>query len=81
MQVDAHAASGNVALQRRAEIVDIELRGLLRIGRLQMHVLDGECHGRSPSSWCVAQAGRNPRLGQTQQERTDDRCPPTRPNF
>ena len=47
VQIDLHAAAGDVGLQLCAEIVDIELRGLVRIGGLQVHVLDGKGHGRS----------------------------------
>src|ERR1700730_6692055 len=46
MQVKLAAASGDLRLQRRAEIVHVELRSLLRVLALDVHVLDGHRHGR-----------------------------------
>src|ERR1700720_1489621 len=46
MQVQLAAASGDFRLQRRAEIVHVELRSLLRVLALDVHMLDGHRHGR-----------------------------------
>ena len=44
VQIELHAAAGNLGLHGRAEIVDIVLGGLLRVGRLQMDMLHCEGH-------------------------------------
>src|SRR5208282_3394343 len=48
VQIEAAAAARNFGDQLRAEIVDVKLRGLLRILAFEMYVLDGHSHDRSP---------------------------------
>ena len=49
VQIEAKAAAGNFGLHGRAEVVDVELRRLLGIAGLYVHMLDGIGHGHSPS--------------------------------